>query len=202
MGLAQVSRTIITASQDRRITVLDIDSGKPNQSFATNILPIDSTIKANPFLNTLTTDPTGSIICAGASDKTVHLIDSQTGNSIGFGIGHGDLITDVAFINQGTHIASTSADGCIFIWKVPETVIRKMGYLPKITPIQLPSSNKGEAPTSASQPSPSVFQFDEAHLPTWARQESDILKDQLNQVPSIPAAQGRWAEVNAFSTSF
>ena len=188
MALAQVSRTIITASQDKRITCLDIDSGKPTRSFVVSLQSLDNSIKATPFLSTLTTDPTGSIICAGASDKTIHLIECQTGDSLYQGYGHGDLVTNVTFINQGSHIVSTSADGCAFIWKVPETIIKKMGYLPKLTDLSLPL-----APMENDEISPGpVFQFDESHLPLWARTEK---KDILENDSTPQAAQGRWAEV-------
>lgn len=199
MALAQVSRIIITASQDKRITFLDIDSGKPTKSLAPTLQSADSSSKATPFLNTLTTDPTGSIICAGASDKTVHLIDSQSGNSLFQGQGHGDLVTNVSFINQGSHIVSTSADGCIFIWKVPEAIIKKMGYLPKLSNLSLPKLPGNNTNYSPSETSPAVFQFEESHLPSWARKSSE--KNDSSEAGNLQIqqqAKGRWAEVGIY----
>ncbi|KAJ3349346.1 hypothetical protein HDU91_006398 [Kappamyces sp. JEL0680] len=187
MCLAQVARTIITASQDRRLTVLDIDSGKPVRSFAASIQPMDASIRATPFLNTLTTDPTGSIICAGASDKSIHIIDSLNGNSILQGVGHGDLVTDISFISNGAKIASTSADGCIFVWRVPENITKKMGYLPRI--VAAPASSRTEMVPPSPAASVSVFSYDETHLPGWAKSSA-----QTQEETAIPSAQGRWAE--------
>jgi WD40 repeat protein len=192
MCLAQVSRTVITASQDRRLTLLNLDTGKPSRSFSPSISPLDASIKANPFLNTLTTDPTGTIICAGASDKSIHVIDSQSGTSLFQGVGHGDLVTDVSFINHGSHIASTSADGCIFLWKVTNQVFCKMGYLPRISTDSLNKMNEvSPSPITGSSTGP-VFFYDENHLPGWAKTS---VSNGDSDREEIPSAQGRWAEV-------
>ena len=63
-----------------------------------------------------------------------------------------------------------------------------MGYLPKLTDLSLPL-----APMENDEISPGpVFQFDESHLPLWARTEK---KDILENDSTPQAAQGRWAEV-------
>jgi WD40 repeat protein len=181
----------MTISQDRKLTYLNVDSGKPDKSFTPNIKLIENT-KGNPFLNSLTTTPTGSIICASSSDKTVHLIDPSTGNSIFQGVGHGDLITDVALINHGSHIVSVSGDGCIFIWKVSESIRRKLQYTPVVLHSRPNSVTPEPAPSIAAQSPGSVFRFEESDLPVWARSTTPT-----EQAPIVlPQTQGRWAEVS------
>ena len=188
MALAQEVRQVIASSQDRRITLLDLDSGKVVKSFSTSLQPLDSSSKANPFLSTLATDPTGAILCAGASDKSIHLIDTQTEVSLYQGVGHGDLVTSVSFINNGTHVASTGADGCVFIWRVPDEVTKKMGY---ILHTSLPSDNSDPIYADKSSPG-SFFKFEDKDLPGWARTGNSVSVS--NSANDIPIIMGRWAE--------
>jgi WD40 repeat protein len=189
MAVAVDTRTLMTISQDRKLTYFNIDSGKVDKSFSPSIKSIENS-KGNPFLNSITTSPNGGILCASSSDKTVHLIDTATGNSIFQGIGHGDLITDVSFINQGSHVASASADGCLFIWKLSESVKKKIDPSSFLVSTR-PNSITPEVVPLTSQSPASVFRFDESTLPSWAR--TDVVNDQATVI--VPPTQGRWAEV-------
>jgi WD40 repeat protein len=164
-----------------------MDSGKVEKTMSPTMIQAEDA-KGNPFLNSITTSPNGSILCASSSDKVVHLIDSSTGHSMYQGFGHGDLITDVAFINQANHVASASADGCIFIWKLAEVIKRKVEPSSMVL-CSRPNSVSPEHTPIAQSPA-SVFRFDEATLPAWARTEPG---EQVKVI--VPPTQGRWAEV-------
>ena len=104
MAIADAARKIITVSQDKRITVLDLDTGKIENSFVPNIPLNDSSTKLSPFMNSIVTDSHGKILCTSSTDKVVHLIDVKTGSSIFQGHGHGDLITGITRKNYNVKI--------------------------------------------------------------------------------------------------
>ncbi|KAI8900498.1 quinon protein alcohol dehydrogenase-like superfamily [Globomyces pollinis-pini] len=214
MSLSEATRNIVTISQDRKLTFLDMDTGKPSRSYSPTVNPLDPSMKTPAILNTCDINADGNFVCAGASDKTVQLIDSINGISLGKAHGHGDLITGIKFINNGSHIISTSADGCIFIWKLSDLIQRKMGIerinnintnlaasSRPITPYISDISSVSTQETTeildnnfgAAQPSPiSVFKYEEQELPIWARKS-------LNETAKLvetegPIAKGRWAE--------
>jgi WD40 repeat protein len=90
MAFACGSRKIVCVSQDRRISFFDIDSGKIENSFSPSIT---NYLKTTPYLSSIVTNSTASYCVCSSSDKTIHVIDSNNGNSIYQGFGHGDLIT-------------------------------------------------------------------------------------------------------------
>jgi len=70
-------------------------------------------------------DPwTGQFVIAATSDKRIRVFDTQTGETFSFLTGHSEPITGISFANDCRHIASTSADGCLFIWEMSSDLIK------------------------------------------------------------------------------
>jgi WD40 repeat protein len=63
---------IITATQDRKLSFLEIESGKTLWSHSPTVDALDS---SSSFISTLATDPSGLFIAAGVSDKSIRIID-------------------------------------------------------------------------------------------------------------------------------
>lgn len=180
----------MTANQDRKLSFLDIKSGKIIRTQSPTIEANDS---YSSFISTITTDPSGLFIAAGSSDKSIRIIDFYTGASISQEFGHGDMITGLTFINDGRRVVSTSSDGCIMVWKIGGDVLKRMKR-GSMTPTPTPPASEASSPIELV--SPFVFNFDEKHLPGWARsnivtKEESSVGDGLNIT-----AKGRWAEVN------
>lgn len=183
------NETLIAITQDKKINSLSVNTGKVAKSFNLSNKSQDATVKSQPFLNTIIFDPSGSIMCAGSSDKSVHLIDPQTGLSLAEGFGHGDLITGLAFVNNSSRIVSSSANGSIFIWKVPENIHRRINGLRVKT--------TGNQALYRSNPSPIVFDFDDNNLPIWARPTNIDIQHPVE----IPVVTGKWAQVQLINIS-
>lgn len=189
MAIANESRKVFTVSQDKRITIFDLDTGKIVTSFTPNIPVNDSSTKMNPFMNAIVTEPNGKILCTSSSDKIIHLIDAKNGSSVFQGHGHGDIVTGITLINEGSHLVSTSTDGCIFIWKISDIFRKKIGS--SSTKVQVQSELVTSMNSNEKISPVNVFKYNEDGLPSWARTYStDDLKS-----PEIPIALGKWAEV-------
>lgn len=67
------------------------------------------------------------------SDKTIRVIDINTGDMLADGSGHGELITSVQFTPDCRRLVSTSKDGCIFVWRLSEDIQRTIkSRLPRL----------------------------------------------------------------------
>lgn len=65
------------------------------------------------FLIKLTIDPTGTLLAASCSDKSITIIDFISGEIIATLVGHSELITGLKFTNDCRHLISVSADGYV-----------------------------------------------------------------------------------------
>lgn len=68
---------IVTANQDRKLTFLEIETGKINRTHSPTNDSADSSTPTS-FVSTLDTDPSGLFIAAGSSDKSLRIIDFHT----------------------------------------------------------------------------------------------------------------------------
>lgn len=68
----------------------------------------------------------GMYIAACGLDKTIRIVDFFSGEVICSSNGHSDMIASIKFSPDGQSVISTGSDGCIFIWKLPETVVSNM----------------------------------------------------------------------------
>lgn len=65
------------------------------------------------FLLKITIDNTGTFLAASCSDKTVSIIDYQSGEIVATLVGHSEVVTGLKFTNDGSQLISVSADGWV-----------------------------------------------------------------------------------------
>jgi hypothetical protein len=119
------NRYIATVSGERRLNVFHIDTGKNVRSYKSDT-PDEVNIQDQGSLLKISLDPGGVHAVTGGSDKSIRLFDFSNGNILGKVLGHSELITGVKFTPDCERIISTSADGCIFVWKVSDELVTKM----------------------------------------------------------------------------
>lgn len=74
------------------------------------------------------------------SDKTIHIVDLATGETLADATGHGEAITAVKFTPDCRRLVSTSSDGCIFVWRLSEEIQNAIkSRLPRVTEFQAPN---------------------------------------------------------------
>lgn len=124
-------------------------------------------------------DPSGSFAATAGSDRSVRIYDYHTGEIMGRAIGHGDAVTGVKWLANGTRLVSTSGDGTIFIYRTAHelsSVILSRLSQASYTRVLKPSN---------TMPSDLLSFFDN-HLPAWAKGSKSH--------ESFHPARGRWAE--------
>src|SRR5438045_6121028 len=119
------NRYIATVSGERRLNVYHIDTGKNVRSYKSDT-PEEVNVQDQGSLLKISLDPGGVHAVTGGSDKSIRLFDFTNGNILGKVLGHSELITGVKFTPDCERIISTSADGCIFVWKVSDELVTKM----------------------------------------------------------------------------
>ncbi|XP_042634133.1 mitogen-activated protein kinase-binding protein 1-like isoform X3 [Cyprinus carpio] len=103
--------------QDRSIRVISISSGKQKRSFSGSQTGDGGLLKVQ-------IDPSGLFVASSCSDKNINLIDFQTGESLATVFGHSENITALRFSSDCRRLLSSSADSCIFVWRLaPELTI-------------------------------------------------------------------------------
>lgn len=154
MDLHGQSQTVSAVSGDRRFTVFTLETGKPIKSFKAETKGDDLAAGMAEVcsMTHISLDPTGTIAAASGSDKSVRLYDLIQGTCLAHMICHSELVTGVRFTNSYDRIISTSADGCILVWKLSPEVVRKIQIRiqENVTlPSRLQAKNIESAPPSA-----------------------------------------------------
>ncbi|RKP08630.1 hypothetical protein THASP1DRAFT_29578 [Thamnocephalis sphaerospora] len=115
----------IAVTQNRRISMFDVVSGKPTSSEGADSLA-DESPAAEGILLRVALDPSGSYAVSAGSDKRVRLHDLGTGATLACMGGHSELVTGVRFTRDCTRIVSTSGDGCVFVWRIARSIVEQM----------------------------------------------------------------------------
>ncbi|KAL1253578.1 hypothetical protein QQF64_015807, partial [Cirrhinus molitorella] len=103
--------------QDRSIRVINISSGKQKRSFRGSQTEDGGLLKVQ-------IDPSGLFVASSCSDKNISLIDFQTGESLATVFGHSEIITALRFSSDCRRLFSSSADSCVFVWRLaPELTV-------------------------------------------------------------------------------
>ncbi|KAG0093476.1 hypothetical protein BGZ93_007858 [Podila epicladia] len=128
MDLHGQSQTMSAVSGDRRFTIFTLETGKPIKTFKAETKGDDLAAGMAEIcsMTHISLDPTGTIAAASGSDKSVRLYDLIQGTCLAHMICHSELVTGVQFTNSYDRIISTSADGCILVWKLSPDVVRKI----------------------------------------------------------------------------
>ncbi|PKK75650.1 WD40 repeat-like protein [Rhizophagus irregularis] len=153
MDIDITNKYISTVSGERRLNVFHIDTGKNVRSYKSDT-PEEVNAQEGSLIK-ISLDPGGVHAVTGGSDKSIRLFDFSNGNILGKVLGHSELITGVKFTPDCERVISTSADGCIFVWKVSDELVTKMRQKfldrsgvgqsmekisPHLSPTQTPSS--------------------------------------------------------------
>ncbi|EQC42824.1 hypothetical protein SDRG_00543 [Saprolegnia diclina VS20] len=84
------------------------------------------------------------VALSGATDKTVYVVDYATGDVLTKAAGHGDAVTGVLFTLDGRRLISTSADGCIFVWRLSDDLQTR--YKAQLPLVAAPAMTVADAP--------------------------------------------------------
>ncbi|TMW68365.1 hypothetical protein Poli38472_005833 [Pythium oligandrum] len=68
------------------------------------------------------------------SDKTIHVVDLESGDILADGTGHGGAITSLKFTPDCRRLVTASNDGCLFVWRLAEDLQNAIkSRLPRVT---------------------------------------------------------------------
>ncbi|KAF9146978.1 mitogen-activated protein kinase binding protein 1 [Linnemannia schmuckeri] len=156
MALHGPSQTMSVVSGDRRFSVYALESGKSIHTFKAETKGNDLTagMAEACSMTHLSVDPSGTIAAASGSDKSVRIYDLLHGTCLAHMIAHSELVTSVKFANGLNRIISTSADGCVLVWRLSKDIVRRIQtrILENVT---LPSYLQTKAAEKLSIPSSS-----------------------------------------------
>ncbi|CAB5191887.1 uncharacterized protein OCT59_005327 [Rhizophagus irregularis] len=165
MDIDITNKYISTVSGERRLNVFHIDTGKNVRSYKSDT-PEEVNAQEGSLIK-ISLDPGGVHAVTGGSDKSIRLFDFSNGNILGKVLGHSELITGVKFTPDCERVISTSADGCIFVWKVSDELVTKMRQKfldrsgvgqsmekisPHLSPTQTPPSSQPRMTMPAQKP--------------------------------------------------
>jgi len=106
---------VLTTGSDRKITYWDCFDGQA-------IRMLDGS--ATGEINTLAILAEGEHYVSGGEDKEVKIWDYDEGIQYYKGVGHSGAITKIAISPNQKFIVSAGAEGGIFIWHMPDLVVR------------------------------------------------------------------------------
>lgn len=139
------NKTVIAASNNR-LDMLSLNTGKH--------------IKSHHVGEQHHMDISPGNVCVAVSgsisDKTIHIVDLESGETLANATGHGEAITSVRFTPDCRRLLSTSNDGCIFVWRLSDNIQAAIkASLPRVVeqPVPLPSPPK-KAVSAAPPPLP------------------------------------------------
>lgn len=177
--------TVLTANQDRKLMYINLITGEVERSIIPS-LPGHVANVHGASVTSFCTLHDLNLLAICSSDKSLRLIGEKTGVIQTEKFGHGDLITDV--INLGNNrLASSTGDGCIFVWKVTsnESIVNSQS---NVATIESPTDDPSIATVQLSP----FLKIIDKDLPVWAR--ADASERDLRQEVAVPV-KGRWAEV-------
>ncbi|KAG1693677.1 hypothetical protein DVH05_023079 [Phytophthora capsici] len=86
------------------------------------------------------------------AEKTIHIMDMKTGDTLATGTGHGEAITALKFTPDCRRLLSASGDGCIFVWRLGDEIQAEIkAKLPRVMEVQHPIPSPPRA-TNADHP--------------------------------------------------
>ncbi|KAF8940681.1 mitogen-activated protein kinase binding protein 1 [Dissophora ornata] len=167
MSLNDASQTLSVVSGDRRFNIFALDTGKAIKSFKAETKGDDLTggMAEICSMTHISLDPTGTIAAASGSDKSIRIYDLLHGTCLAHTICHSELVTSVKFMKNFDRIISTSADGCVLVWRLSNDVVRRIHnrIQENVTlpgHIQAKAAEKMLAPNMpAATPSPRTLKF-------------------------------------------
>ncbi|KAI8619044.1 quinon protein alcohol dehydrogenase-like superfamily [Chytriomyces sp. MP71] len=186
-------KALVTVTQDRRLALFHTGTGKPLRSFQVD--DSEGLLKVHLELS-------GRFAVTAAGDKCIRVIDVQTGAVVAKVAGHSEIVTGVKFCADGKRVVSTSADGCVFVWRVGGSLLKEIearvgvkGLPPSggfVSGVGVGRESEGGVPllrtTSSGSDFMAVFE-DDGGLPGWAR----AAKNSVGQEKVAAVQKGLWA---------
>ncbi|KAJ3415619.1 hypothetical protein HDV05_004495 [Chytridiales sp. JEL 0842] len=212
-------KLLATVSQDRRLNIYSIASGKPVRSYRPD--PVDDPGfegSSTGGLIKVSLDSTGRFAVTAAADKCIRVFDIVTGTCVARVVGHSELITSVRFTPDLSRIISTGGDGCILVWRLSSDMTKTMkdrkggssavarsqfeAGLKKLRSLQDSASVSVEDEmadsnstllTDASRGPSFELKYNEEDLPKWARKPSSSSEASETEVKKVIPSKGPWA---------
>ncbi|OQR88812.1 hypothetical protein THRCLA_10082, partial [Thraustotheca clavata] len=182
--LAVVGNELLVTSTHARVDVHTLISNKPVSSHAIG------------EHHRISIAPGGSLLgLSGATvDKCVYVADFNSGEILAKAAGHGDTITSIKFSIDGRRLISTSADGCIFVWRLSEDL--QALYKSKIPMLS--------SPVVQEQPPPPVQPIQPEILPPPAPPVASRVPPpktvQVNNIPLVAPVQPTFQPLDTVAT--
>ncbi|GMH36901.1 hypothetical protein BSKO_04774 [Bryopsis sp. KO-2023] len=116
MAVNNTRKVAMTACSDRRIRMWCLDTGTLIHTFETSKKAEDPIrISEGPI-------PTTVVCCH--ENGTACLYEYFSGQLLATAVGHSELLTGAVVIGGGSHLVTAGTDGCIFMWKIKDDVLR------------------------------------------------------------------------------
>lgn len=113
-------RHLAAVSQDRRLNIFSIKTGKPVHSLRPDPVDDPGLDGANAVggLLKLCIDSSGRYAATVGTDKCIRTFDLSTGLVISRLVGHSEIVTGLAFSLDMSRLVSTGSDGLVLVWEV------------------------------------------------------------------------------------
>ncbi|KAI9208795.1 uncharacterized protein BJ171DRAFT_487345 [Polychytrium aggregatum] len=149
---------LTSVSQDRRLNIYALKSGKVEQSYKPDPVsdPSFDFSSTGGFIK-VAVDPSGLYAVTSGSDKCIRVFDLYSGACIARMAGHSEIITGVCFTRDCSRIISTSGDGCIFVWRISAKLATLMRKRQRELTAEAPKATShaaADGPASALESSP------------------------------------------------
>ncbi|XP_071078858.1 mitogen-activated protein kinase-binding protein 1-like [Haliotis cracherodii] len=110
---------VATACQDRNVRIYNIRTAKQKKNYKASLTD-------DGVLLRIQLDPSGCYAATSCTDKNICIVDFYSGELVATMYGHSEIITGLKFMNDLKHMISVSADGCIFVWRLPSEMTKQM----------------------------------------------------------------------------
>ncbi|XP_046551815.1 LOW QUALITY PROTEIN: mitogen-activated protein kinase-binding protein 1-like [Haliotis rubra] len=110
---------VATACQDRNVRIYNIRTAKQKKNYK-------GSLTDDGVLLRIQLDPSGCYAATSCTDKNICIVDFYSGELVANMYGHSETITGIKFMNDLKHVISVSADGCIFVWRLPSEMTKQM----------------------------------------------------------------------------
>ena len=187
LELHPVNGSLALACQDRKVRVYPLaatGSTKPR------LMQASTSKSTTASLYRLALDRSGNYVATSSTDKTIAVYNFRTGELVASLSGHSELVTGITFSADNQFLISTSADSCIFIWKLPSRIVAAITDVKQVAedvegtpaPIEIDEEEEatainerfGSPPTDMMTEMPlkieDRYRFSIGKLPFWARE--------------------------------
>merc|ERR1719233_2253372 len=187
MALDVSGENIITACQDRNVRVYGVEDAKLVKVLKGSSSEDGSVVK-------VVLDQSGTYYATSCTDKSVCVYEYKTGELVGTLTGHSELVTGLAFSPDRQHLITVSGDSCIFVWKLPRSMVDAMNTQLSVANLNIEircdvyeedENMLNVENEEFGSPPPELLGLDEVEGPA----DADIYRFSVGKLPS-------WAKVN------